>query len=88
MKHLITVLVALSLASCGYVKVYTEPWVDEVGQQRGGVSITTLTLFKEIYAAEAHSENLILRMNRSAIDEESVKIIDKLCELVPDTEGC
>ena len=77
MKLLIALLISIWLAGCASVSVVSPD----------GTRIKTTTLWKDIKAAEAQTENMVLSLGQSTPVEHAQTLV-ALCLLFPQMEGC
>jgi uncharacterized protein YceK len=76
-KWLLLIMILISFSGCATVEVSTPD----------GLSIKTTTLWKDIEAAEAQTENMVLSLGRSGSVDEA-KTLMAMCLLFPNMEGC
>jgi hypothetical protein len=70
-------LYAMTAGGCASVSISTPD----------GMVIETRTLWKDIEAAEAQTENMVLSLGTSTSSDDA-KTMLALCLLLPDAEGC
>ena len=73
----LVLLTLLSLGGCATVSVTTPD----------GMSIETKTLWKDISAAEASTEDMVLSLGSSSSADDARTLL-AICLLMPEAEGC
>jgi len=76
---LVVVLTLGLLSACGSVSVKTSP--------DGTMEVSTRTLWKDIEAASAQTEDMVLELGRSTSADEA-RTLMAMCLLFPQMEGC